>query len=91
MKKRRVTVTIDEDLSNEASAAVASGRAESLSAWVNGAMAERAARERHLAVLAELVASYEAEHGEITVDELAEQAQADRDDAAAVRARRRRA
>mgnify|MGYP006316759721 FL=1 len=73
-----------------AAAAVAGGRAESVSAWVGNAMRERVAKERRLGALADAVARYEAEHGEITEDELAEQARADRDAAAAVRAGRRR-
>jgi hypothetical protein len=88
MGKRRVTVTVEQSLLDEASAAVAAGRAESVSAWVGEAMSVRAERDRRLAALGELVAEYEAEHGEITDDELAEQAQADRD-AAAMRRRRR--
>jgi Arc/MetJ-type ribon-helix-helix transcriptional regulator len=91
MRKRRVTITVDEALVAEASAAVAQGRVESVSAWVNEAMVERLVRDRRLASLAELVAEYEAEHGEITADELAEQAQRDRDAAAAARSRVARA
>ena len=91
MSKRRVTITVDEALVAEASAAVAEGRTESVSAWVNEAMHDRLARDRRLESLAELVSAYEAEHGEITDDELAEQAQRDRDAAAASRSRVRRA
>lgn len=85
MTKRRVTVTVDETLLQEASLMVERGDAESLSAWIGEAMADRVAHDQRLAVLATLVAEYEAEHGEITGDELAAQAQADRDAAAAVR------
>ncbi len=87
MSKRRVTITVDEGLVDEAVAAVAQGRVESVSAWVNEAMSDRLARDRRLQALAELVSGYEAEHGEISDDELAEQAQSDRDAAAAARSR----
>jgi len=87
MSKRRVTVSVDADLLAAGAAAVAQGRASSVSAWVNAAMAERVAAEWRLAALAALVDDYEAEHGVITDDELAIQAQADRDAAAGVRAR----
>lgn len=90
MQKRRVTVTVDDDLLADATAAVAAGRADSVSAWVAEAMALRRDRDQRLTDLGEAIAHYEAEHGVITDDELAEQAQADRDAAAAVRARHRR-
>lgn len=85
MTKRRITVTVDEALLREASLRVEQGHAESVSAWVGQAMAERAARDQRLAMLTAMVAEYEAEHGEIADDELAKQAQADRDAAAAMR------
>jgi Arc/MetJ-type ribon-helix-helix transcriptional regulator len=93
MKKERVTVSIDADLAAAGAAAVQDGRAESVSAWVNQALRDKASKDRRLAALAEAVAAYEAEHGLITEDELAQQARLDRDAAAAVRAgakRRRR-
>ncbi len=86
-----MTVTVDEALVEEVSTAVAEGRAESVSAWVNEAMTSRVVRDQRLAVLAKLISDYETEHGEITEDELAEQAQRDRDAAAASRATVRRA
>ncbi|MDY7102681.1 MAG: hypothetical protein S0880_15985 [Actinomycetota bacterium] len=85
MSKRRLTVTVDDDVVEVASSAVAAGQAESLSSWVNEAMAQRAIKERRLAALAELVAGYEAEFGEITAEELEAQVRADQDAAAAVR------
>lgn len=91
MRKRRVTVTVDEDLLEEANTAVGDGRARSVSEWVTGAMAQRRARERRLAVLSELIHDYEAAHGVITEDEMAEQAQRDRDAAALSRMAVRRA
>ena len=90
MRKRRVTITVDEDLLDEVNAAVADGRARSVSEWVAGAMAQRQARDRRLAVLSELIRDYEAAHGVITGDEMAEQAQRDRDAAAVPRMAARR-
>ena len=91
MSKSRITITVDGELLGAAGDAVAAGAAESMSAWIGRAMAERLETERRLAALTELVAEYEAEHGEITAAELVEQDELDRDAAAAVRARARRA
>ena len=54
-------------------------------------MVARQTNDRRLEVLGELIAEYEAAHGTITDEELAQQAQADRDSAALVRAELRRA
>jgi hypothetical protein len=84
-RKARLTVTIDRELIAAGSAAVARGRAESVSGWVNQALAERVARDRRLAALAEAVAAYEADHGSISDQELVAQARADRRGAVVVR------
>lgn len=84
-RKERLTITVDRDLVAAGSAAVAAGRAESLSGWVNLAMAERAAKERRLRVMAEAVAMYEADFGPISPAELVAQARADRRAAVVVR------
>ncbi|GAC1358609.1 MAG: hypothetical protein NVSMB4_17960 [Acidimicrobiales bacterium] len=86
MTKERLTVSVDPSVAVAAAAAVVEGRAESVSAWVNEALVERAARDRRTAALAEAVAAWEAEHGVMTPEELASQAREDRDAAAAVRA-----
>ena len=91
MRKRRLTVTVDEDLLEAAAAAVADGRARSASEWLAGAMAQRRARDRRLAVLSELIDDYEAAHGVISEDEMAEQAQRDGDAAAVSRMAARQA
>ncbi len=52
--------------------AVAQGRAESMSAWVNDALRLKAEHDRRLAALDEFLRAYEAEHGEITDQEIAE-------------------
>ena len=85
MQKQRVTVTVDEALLDAASTAVSEGRARSVSEWVGQAMAQRLDRDTRLAVLGRLVEEYEAEHGFITGDEIAEQTQEDRDAAGSVR------
>jgi len=86
--KRRITVTVDPDLVDAGRRAVANGTADSLSAWVSTALADRARRDEQLARLQDAVAGYEAEFGEITADEIAVQARADREDAVVVRGRR---
>ena len=85
MRKERVTVTIDRELILAGSEAVAAGRAESLSGWINLALAERVSKERRLVAMGESIAAYEAVHGVISERELAEQARADRASAIVVR------
>src|SRR6267142_1850298 len=84
-RKERVTVTLDRALVEAANAAVAAGRAGSLSAWVNVALAEHVAKERRLAALSDLLAEYEAEYGEITPAELAMREREDRRKAVVIR------
>jgi hypothetical protein len=52
--RTRVTVTVDEEAVQAAEAAVAAGRASSVSAWVASAMSEQAHRESLAYVLAEI-------------------------------------
>lgn len=87
-RKERMTVTVDRALVEAANEAVASGRASSVSTWVNAALAERVAKERHLRALAEAIASYEAEFGEMSEAEMITQQRRDRANAIAVRASR---
>lgn len=91
MSKERLTVTVDPHLVQAAGEAVAEGRVDSLSAWVNLALAERAAKERRLRALAEAVAAYESEFGGITDAEIAAQDRADRAEARVIRGAGRRA
>jgi hypothetical protein len=58
-------------------AAVVEGRAESLSAWVNQALADWVAHEQRLSAMADAVAAYELEHGPITDAEIARQQRTD--------------
>jgi Arc/MetJ-type ribon-helix-helix transcriptional regulator len=70
MNKVRLSASVDADLVAAAEAAVARGRLESVSAWVNEALRARAEHDRRLEALGAFVAAYEAEHGEISADEV---------------------
>ena len=85
--KDRLTVTLDRELVAAGKKAVAAGRAASLSGWINGALAERAEKDLRLEALAQAVAAYETERGEILPAELAAQERADRQSAVVVRGR----
>jgi|SRR5450432_79148 len=87
--KARLTVTVDAELVEAANQAVKAGRAESLSGWVNAALAERETKERRLRAMAEAVSAYEAEFGTISAQELAAQQRADERTAVVVRGSRR--
>lgn len=78
-------MTVDRIVIAAGNDAVAEGRADSLSAWVNAALTEKVAKERKLAALAQAVAAYEEEFGAISEQEVAEQARADRESAVVVR------
>jgi hypothetical protein len=68
--KSRLSVTVDEDLIAAGQAAVAAGEAETVSAWVNDALRLKADHDRRLRALDQFIAAYEAEHGEITEEEI---------------------
>jgi len=70
--KQRLSASVDAELMAVAQQAVARGRAESMSAWVNDALRLKAAHDRRLAALDEFLAAYEAKHGEITDREIEE-------------------
>jgi Arc/MetJ-type ribon-helix-helix transcriptional regulator len=70
MNKVRLSASVDADLVAAAEAAVARGRLESVSAWVNEALRAKAEHDVRLEALAAFVAAYEAEHGEISADEV---------------------
>ena len=84
-RKERLTVTVDPEFIEAGNDAVSEGRAESLSAWVNAALAEKVARERRLVALAAAVNEYEELFGAISAPELADQARTDRESAIVVR------
>jgi Arc/MetJ-type ribon-helix-helix transcriptional regulator len=70
MTKQRLSATVDSDLIEAMEEAVSSGRAGSVSMWVNDALRQKLDQERRLAALAEFVESYETEHGEITAEDI---------------------
>ena len=72
--KERLSASVDADLVAVAHDAVAQGRAESVSAWVNDALRLKADRDRRLGAMDVFIAAYEAEHGEISEEEMAEAA-----------------
>lgn len=88
-RKERLTVTVDRALVRAATQAVAEGRAESLSGWVNLALAERADKERRLLALSSAVAAYESQFGAIDDAELSAQLRADREAGYVVRGKRK--
>jgi hypothetical protein len=90
MGKERLTVTVDPAFVEAGNDAVSEGRAESLSAWVNSALAERVAKERRLTALAEAVAAYEDRFGTISSEEIDAQARADREAAVVVRGKKKK-
>ena len=76
---------MDADLVAVAQEAVARGRADSVSAWVNEALRLKVAHDRRLRALDEFVAAFEAEHGQITEAEIGEAARRARGRAVVVR------
>lgn len=86
MPKRRVTITIEMDLLEEAQAAVSNGQCRSLSQWIEGAISDQLDKEQRLALLGELIAEYEAEHGVITEEEMEERIRRDKEASATFRA-----
>jgi uncharacterized protein YllA (UPF0747 family) len=87
-RKERLTVTVNPAFIEAGNDAVSEGRAESLSAWVNAALAEKVAKERRLVALAQAVSAYEERFGAISVQELTDQARADRESAVVVRGKK---
>jgi len=82
-----MTVTVDPELVEAASRAVADGRADSVSGWVSAALSEKVERDRKLAHLRAAIGDYEADFGEITAEEMVAQSRADREAAVIVRGR----
>lgn len=70
MNKARLSVSVDSDLVEAGEASVARGRAKTLSAWVNDALRLKADHDRRIDALASFIEAYEAEHGEITAEEM---------------------
>jgi metal-responsive CopG/Arc/MetJ family transcriptional regulator len=72
--KRRLSASLDAELVAAAQEAVAAEQAESVSSWINDALRLKVRHDRRLRALDEFLAGYEAEHGEITEDEMREAA-----------------
>ena len=70
MSKLRLSASVDADLIEAAENAVAAGRSESVSSWVNEALRLKLAQEQRLQALEAFVSGYEAAHGEITPEDL---------------------
>jgi hypothetical protein len=68
--RERLSATVEAELLVAARAAVAEGRAETVSAWVNGALRRQADHDRRMRALDEFLDTYESEHGEITEQEM---------------------
>ena len=83
--KERLSASVDADLLAAAQEAVAQGRAESVSAWVNEALRLKAAHDQRLRALEEFVTAFEVKHGEITEAEMREAARRARGRAVVVR------
>ena len=71
MLKHRLSASVDSDLVAAAERAVAEGRAENVSAWVNAAMRRQAEHDLRMRALGDFVAAYESKHGNITDAEIA--------------------
>ena len=89
MSKQRLSASVDADLIEAAEDAVARGRFDSVSAWVNEALRLKLAQERRLEALAAFVAAYENEHGEITPEEIRLAVRRARTNAVTVRGKRK--
>jgi Arc/MetJ-type ribon-helix-helix transcriptional regulator len=85
--KERLSASVDAELIAVAQEAVTHGRAGSVSAWVNDALRLKADHDRRLAALDEFLSAYEAEHGEITEQEMHDAARGARAGAVVVRGR----
>jgi Arc/MetJ-type ribon-helix-helix transcriptional regulator len=77
--------SVDAEMVAVAQQAVAQGQAESMSAWVNDALRLKADHDRRLRALDAFLGAYEAEHGEISEEEMREAARSARRRAVVVR------
>lgn len=68
--RARLSATVEAELLAAGRAAVAEGRAESLSAWVSDALRLQVDHDRRMRALDDFLDAYEAEHGEITAEEV---------------------
>ncbi len=83
--KQRLSVSVDAELVAMAQDAVTGGNAESISAWVSDALRLKADHDRRLQAVDEFLAAYEAEHREITEEDMRDAARRARGRAVVVR------
>lgn len=83
--RERLSASVEADLIAAGRAAVAAGRADSLSGWVNEALRRQADHDQRMIALDEFLRAYEAEHGEITEREIEEATRRSRSQAVVVR------
>lgn len=83
-------MTVDPHLIRAGNEAVTMGMADSLSGWVNDALADKVAHERRREGMAKAVAAYEAEFGEITEEQMDDAVRRSREKAVVVRGSKRR-
>jgi hypothetical protein len=83
--KQRLSASVDAELLHAAQAALDEGRTTSISAWVNDALRLKADHDRRMQALDSFLATYEAEHGVITEDEIDETVRRARSRATVVR------
>lgn len=84
--RERLSASVDPELLADGHKAVAEGRAESLSAWVNDALKLKADHDRRMSALDSFLAAFEAEHGQITQAEITDATRRARARATVVRA-----
>ena len=68
--KERLSATVEAEALAAGRTAVAEGRAETLSAWVNSALKRQADHDRRMRALDDFIRAYEAEHGVISDEEM---------------------
>ena len=84
-EKARLSATVDAANLEAANRAFREGRAASVSSWVNEAMRRQAEHDRRLCALEELIASHEAEYGDISDEDMEAAARHARERAVVVR------
>jgi hypothetical protein len=68
--KTRLSATVDSDVLAAVQAAVAAGEAQSVSTYVSDALRLKAEHDCRLRGIDDFLAAYEAEHGEITDEQM---------------------
>ncbi|MBI4816675.1 MAG: hypothetical protein HY791_10475 [Deltaproteobacteria bacterium] len=70
MSKHRLSASVDVELFRAAERAVEEGLAENISGWINAAMRRQVEHDQRMRALDESLATYEADHGEITAEDM---------------------